>query len=192
MKIVSTGLRQVLDAGAGESAREPPAAAGISSTAIGGAVLDNQDLQLPDTSLPCKVLELPLELQAPPSAASRNNSKNTRDKISPLPTIFIFLERSPVSDHVKSSAAEAAQFSVEAISGDGNLGAQPPRTTEDSSRYNTEGKMIQLKLLRAEGLSRAAKAMGVVVVVRACGRYEGTTRVSTAGRTTSPEWIDEQ
>lgn len=192
VKIVSTGSRQVLDAGAGKSATGPAPTAEINSTVIGSAMLKNQDLQLPGTSPPCKVLELPLELTPLPSTASHSISKNTRDKISSLPTMFVFLERSPVYDHVKGPAVEVAQSSVKTISGDNDLGTHSPRTTKDSPRYNAERKMMQLKLLRAEGLSRAANATGIIVIVRACGRYAGATRVSTVGGTTSPEWIDEQ
>lgn len=155
-------------------------------------MLDDRDLQLPGTSPPCKVLELPLELVSLASAASSSDFKNARDKISPLPVMFIFLERSPISDHVKGPAVGVAHSSGKTTSRTDDLGGHPPWTTKDSPRYNAQQKMMQLKLLRAEGLSRAANAMGVVVIVRACGRYAGTTRLSTVGRTMSPEWIDEQ
>lgn len=59
------------------------------------------------------------------------------------------------------------------------------------SRPPARGKM-QLKVFSAWGLSRGAKALDVVVTVMACGRGIGTTRVSSIGGTTSPEWIDEQ
>lgn len=51
---------------------------------------------------------------------------------------------------------------------------------------------MQLKVSRAWGLSSRARALDVVVSVMACGRSVGTTRVSSVGGTTSPEWIDEK
>lgn len=68
---------------------------------------------------------------------------------------------------------------------------QHPRVQPRPQRLPAREKM-QLNILSAWGLSSRSKTFDVVVTVMACGRSVGTTHVSSIGRTTSPEWIDER
>ncbi len=86
--------------------------------------------------------------------------------------------------------AAAASESASRAHGAGRSRQQPrdpPRPRRPPPR-----KKMQLKVFRAWGLSSRARALDVVVSVMACGRSVGTTRVSSVGGTTSPEWIDEK
>ncbi|CAM9640751.1 unnamed protein product, partial [Ectocarpus sp. 12 AP-2014] len=98
---------EILDASAGRSATTLSTVAGARSGLIGHVVLGESTLRLPDPGdgPPCKVVELPIQLQEPPSTTTKrrglttanqpfNGVQNGGERKRPA-TIILFLERRP-------------------------------------------------------------------------------------------------
>lgn len=192
-------LRQILDAGTGEALTVPTTVARSSNALIGSVSLGDDELRLPETGPPCKVIELPLELPVAPKGKRVQQAGRSR-----YPTVIMFLERLPNTSGGVCMAQEVLPHAT-AVEDRADTTFDHTPELEDifplsktsaimemERPLSAQRKKMRLRVFRAWALAADVKDMDAVVAVKACGRDIGTTRVSAVGGTTSPEWMDEQ
>lgn len=174
--------------------------AGAAGEAVGRVCLGSHDLRIPATGPPCTVVERPLERAPPPAGASARGHREAAPRRTeqqppppplPPPTITLFLEKPGSASSVREEQPPSAAASVPRVESSHCL-ESGPENMETWMPARRDSRKLRLRIRGARRLVPAAKGLNVVVVVRACGREVGTTRVPTAGGTRSPDWLDEE
>ena len=155
-----TTLKQILDAGKGESAASPSLAtqAGRSGALIAHVTLGESDLRFVETGPPCKVLELPLELPTASTVVTGRGRRRAHAQGLHPPSIVLFLERpsreyleksprapSPIATTATSTTTAAIHdgAAVPSPSGRGN----EDQTVETISKRSSEVVVDELSLI---------------------------------------------